>query len=350
MIKMRMTKCPPGLRFRIQACPRFPGFDTVDEMKILVTGGAGFIGSHLVERLLAEGHAVAVLDNFNDFYDPAIKRANVAAFAKHAAIFQADIRDGAEVTRIVREQKPDCIAHLAARAGVRPSIQDPQLYIETNITGTWHLLEAAKQHGVPRFISASSSSVYGVIKTTPFREDMLINQTISPYAATKMATEQFCSNYSHLYGMRTISLRFFTVYGPRQRPDLAIHSFTRAIDEGRPIDQFGDGSTRRDYTFIDDIIQGVTACLGYEGEECDVFNLGESQTTTLSELIASIEQALGKKSVINRMPEQPGDVPLTFADIDKARRLLAYAPTTKIAEGIPKFVEWFHASRRKNAR
>ena len=315
-------------------------------MKILVTGGAGFIGSSLVEKLLAEGQEVSVLDEFNDFYDPAIKRANVAAFAKHAPIYEADIRDGASVDRIVREQKPDAIIHLAARAGVRPSIKEPKLYIDTNITGTWHLLEAARVHGVPRFISASSSSVYGVIKTAPFSEDMLINQTISPYAATKMATEQFCSNYSHLYGLRTISLRFFTVYGPRQRPDLAIHSFTKSIDEGRAINQFGDGSTRRDYTFIDDILQGVTACLRYEGDLCDVFNLGESQTTTLSDLIATIEQGLGKKAVINRMPEQPGDVPLTYANIDKARRLLGYAPTTKIADGIPKFIEWYRATRR----
>jgi len=319
-------------------------------MTILVTGGAGFIGSHLVERLLAEGHAVAVLDDFNDFYDPAIKRANVAAFAGQVAIYEADLRDGAAVTRIVGEQRPEAIIHLAARAGVRPSIKDPQLYIDTNITGTWHLLEAARRHQVPRFISASSSSVYGVIKTAPFSEDMLIDQTISPYAATKMATEQFCSNYSHLYGLRTISLRFFTVYGPRQRPDLAIHSFTRAIDEGRPIQQFGDGSTRRDYTYIDDILQGVTACLGYAGEKCDVFNLGESQTTTLRDLIATIERALGKKAVIEQLPEQPGDVPLTYANIDKARRLLGYAPTTQIAEGIPKFVEWYRASRGAAAR
>jgi UDP-glucuronate 4-epimerase len=314
-------------------------------MKILVTGGAGFIGSHLVERLLAEGHSVSVVDEFNDFYAPAIKRANVAAFAAHVPIYETDIRDREAITRVVREQQPDSIIHLAARAGVRPSIKDPQLYIDTNITGTWHLLEAAKQHHVPRFISASSSSVYGVIKTAPFSEDMLINQTISPYAATKMATEQFCSNYSHLYGLRTISLRFFTVYGPRQRPDLAIHSFTRAIDEGRSIQQFGDGSTRRDYTYIDDILQGITACLTYEGEKCDVFNLGESQTTTLSDLIATIERALGKKANIERLPEQPGDVPLTYANIDKARRLLGYAPTTKIAEGIPKFVEWYRANK-----
>ena len=315
-------------------------------MKVLVTGGAGFIGSNFVEKLLAEGHTVSVLDDFNDFYDPVIKRANIAGFAKDAPVHEADLRDWAAVERIVGAEKPDAIVHLAARAGVRPSIKEPKLYIDTNITGTWHILEAARLHAVPRVVSASSSSVYGVIKTAPFREDMLIDQTISPYAATKMATEQFCSNYTHLYGLRTISLRFFTVYGPRQRPDLAIHSFTRAIDEGRPIQQFGDGSTRRDYTYIDDILQGMTACLTYDGPLCDVFNLGESQTTTLSELIATIEQALGKKAIIQKMPDQPGDVPLTYADIGKARALLGYDPHTKIAEGIPRFVEWYRASRR----
>ena len=316
-------------------------------MNILVTGGAGFIGSHFVEKCLALGHSVAVVDDFNDFYDPAIKRANVAAFAAHAPIHEADIRDGDAVMRIVKAGRFDTIVHLAARAGVRPSIKDPKLYLDTNITGTWHLLEAAKQAEVPRFICASSSSVYGVLKAAPFREDLALTATISPYAATKLAAEQLCSNYAHLYGMRTINLRFFTVYGPRQRPDLAIHSFTRAITEGRPINQFGDGTTRRDYTYIDDIIQGVVACLGYEGEKCDVFNLGESETTTLNDLIATIERALGKKAVINKMPEQPGDVPLTFADITKARALLGYDPHTKIADGIPKFVEWFRTTHAR---
>lgn len=316
-------------------------------MHILVTGGAGFIGSHFVEKCLALGHSAAVLDDFNDFYDPAIKRANIAPFSKHVAIHEADLRDRAAVERIVAGGKFDAIVHLAARAGVRPSIQDPKLYLDTNISGTWHLLEAAKQAGIGRFVAASSSSVYGVLKTAPFREDMALTATISPYAATKLACEQLCSNYAHLYGMRTINLRFFTVYGPRQRPDLAIHAFTRRIWEGQAINQFGDGSTRRDYTYIDDILQGMVACLSYEGPRCEVFNLGESQTTTLSELIASIENALGKKAVINQLPEQPGDVPLTYADISKARALLGYDPHTKIAEGIPKFVEWFHASRTR---
>lgn len=317
-------------------------------MKLLVTGGAGFIGSHFVERSLALGHSVAVIDEFNDFYDPAIKRANLAAVAADVPIHEVDIRDTDAVTRVIKEGNFDTIVHLAARAGVRPSIKEPKLYIETNITGTWNLLEAARLAGVPRFISASSSSVYGVLKTVPFREDMCLNQTISPYAATKLAGEQLCSNYSHLYGMRTISLRFFTVYGPRQRPDLAIHSFTRSIDQGKPINQFGDGSTRRDYTYIDDIIQGMLACLSYEGQLCDVFNLGESQTTTLSELIQTIELALGKKAIINQMPEQPGDVPLTYADISKARALLGYDPHTKIAEGIPKFVDWYRQTQTQS--
>jgi UDP-glucuronate 4-epimerase len=315
-------------------------------MKLLVTGGAGFIGSHLVERLLDAGHEADVLDDFNDYYDPRIKRANLHAVRHRIRIHAADIRDHAAMDRIVASGGYDSIIHLAARAGVRPSIQQPRLYIDTNIIGTYNLLEAAHKAGVPRFICASSSSVYGVLKTVPFREDMALTETISPYAATKLAAEQLCSNYSHLYGMRTVSLRFFTVYGPRQRPDLAIHKFTRFIHEGRPIDQFGNGSTRRDYTYIDDIIQGVMACLTYEGLLCDVFNLGENQTTTLTELIHTIEQTLERKAVINRMPEQPGDVPLTYADISKAAALLNYKPTTKIREGIPKFVDWYLNTRK----
>ncbi|MEI6350779.1 MAG: SDR family NAD(P)-dependent oxidoreductase [Verrucomicrobiota bacterium] len=310
-------------------------------MKILVTGGAGFIGSNLVERLLADGHSVSVIDEFNDFYEPQIKRANLAGVADRITLHEIDIRNAEAVSAAVQNGGFDSIIHLAARAGVRPSIKQPKLYIETNIEGTFNLLEAARVAGISRFICASSSSVYGVLKTAPFREDMCLNQTISPYAATKLAAEQLCSNYSHLYGMRTINLRFFTVYGPRQRPDLAIHKFTRSIFEGKSIDQYGDGSTRRDYTYIEDILQGVVACLTYEGQLCDVFNLGESQTTTLSELIEAIEKSVGKKAIINRMPEQPGDVPLTYADIGKAERLLNYHPTTKISEGIPKFVDWY---------
>ena len=315
-------------------------------MKVLVTGGAGFIGSHLVERLLEAGHEADVLDEFNDYYDPRIKRANLAGVQARVRIHEADIRDAAAVDRIVLTGGYGSIVHLAARAGVRPSIKEPRLYIDTNIIGTYNLLEAARQAGIPRFICASSSSVYGVLKTAPFREDMALTETISPYAATKLAAEQLCSNYSHLYGMRTINLRFFTVYGPRQRPDLAIHKFTHFIHEGKPIDQYGDGSTRRDYTYIDDIIQGVMACFAYEGLLCDVFNLGESQTTTLTELIHAIEHTLGKRAVIHTLPDQPGDVPLTYADISKARSLLGYNPTTKIREGIPKFVDWYLHLRR----
>jgi UDP-glucuronate 4-epimerase len=318
-------------------------------MNILVTGGAGFIGSHFVERCLALGHHPTVLDDFNDYYDPAIKRANLAAVLGRAEVREADIRDESEVHEIVRKGRFDVIVHLAARAGVRPSITHPKLYLETNITGTFNLLEAARQAGVPRFVCASSSSVYGLIKEVPFREDMCLNQTISPYAASKLACEQLCSNYAHLYQLRAICLRFFTVYGPRQRPDLAIHSFTRSIDEGKPIKQFGDGSTRRDYTYIDDIIQGVEACLTHEGPLYDVFNLGENQTTTLRDLIASIEHAVGRKAIIERLPEQPGDVPLTCADISKAQAALGYRPRTKIAEGIPKFVEWYRERRRSAA-
>jgi UDP-glucuronate 4-epimerase len=315
-------------------------------MKILVTGGAGFIGSHFSAKCLQLGHTVAVMDDFNDFYDPSIKRANIAGLGGAVEVHEMDIRDEARVLDVVKRGGFDTIVHLAARAGVRPSIKEPRLYIETNIIGTYNLLEAARQAGISRFICASSSSVYGVLKSAPFREDLALTSTISPYAATKLAGEQICSNYSHLYGMRTINLRFFTVYGPGQRPDLAIHKFTKLIHDGKPIDQYGDGTTRRDYTYIDDIIQGVVACLGYEGQLCDVFNLGESQTTTLNELIAVIEQTLGKKAVINHLPDQPGDVPLTYADISKARALLGYNPHTKIAEGIPKFVEWFLAKQK----
>ena len=314
-------------------------------MKLIVTGGAGFIGSHFVQQSVADGHEVSVIDDFNDFYSPEIKRANLRPVAAHIQVFETDIRNADAVERVVQAIRPDAIVHLAARAGVRPSIREPKLYLDTNIHGTFHLLEAARKNSVPRFIFASSSSVYGVLKTAPFREDMCLNQTISPYAATKLAAEQLCSNYSHLYGLRTVSLRFFTVYGPRQRPDLAIHAFCRAIVEGRPISQFGDGSTRRDYTYIDDILQGITGALSYEGPLCDVFNLGESQTTTLRELIATLEQALGISAQIQVLPEQPGDVPLTFADISKARELLHYRPHTPISEGIPRFVEWFRASR-----
>jgi UDP-glucuronate 4-epimerase len=315
-------------------------------MRVLVTGGAGFIGSHLVEKLVAAGYEVVIVDDFNDFYDPQIKRANIAGFAKDVTVCHVDLREGAAVRNLFHREKVDAIAHLAARAGVRPSIQLPQLYYDTNVIGTLHLLEAARVTGVERFIFASSSSVYGASKTVPFHEDEHLTQTLSPYAATKVAGEFLCSTYSHLYQMRVVALRYFTVYGARQRPDLAIHRFTRRICAGQPIDQFGDGSTRRDYTYIDDVIQGTMAALKYEGPRYDIFNLGESETIQLKELISAIENALGKKAKINRLPEQPGDMPLTCADISKARKLLGYNPTTKFSEGLPWFVKWFLSSQR----
>ena len=310
-------------------------------MRILVTGGAGFIGSHVAGRLVAEGHRVAIIDDFNDYYDPSIKRANLMPIGAAVDLYEGDIRDRDFVEGVVGEGKFDAVIHLAARAGVRPSVQNPKLYIDTNISGTHHLLEAAHRHGVGRFLFASSSSVYGLAKKVPFSEDLPLAQTLSPYAATKLAGEHLCGNYAHLYGMRVVCLRFFTVYGPGQRPDLAIHKFTDSIHRGLPIPQYGDGSTRRDYTYIDDIVQGVMGAMRYEGPKFDIFNLGENQTTTLSELIVEIEKALRKKALIERHPEQPGDMPLTAADISKARQLLGYDPQTKIPEGIPKFVEWY---------
>jgi UDP-glucuronate 4-epimerase len=310
-------------------------------MRTLVTGGAGFIGSHLVEKLLAAGHKVAVLDDFNDFYDPQIKHENLAGVSKDIRVHHVDLRDGAAVRSLFEREEFDVIAHLAARAGVRPSILEPQLYYDTNVNGTLHLLEAARVTGIKRFIFASSSSVYGACKTVPFSEDQRLSQTLSPYAATKIAGEFLCSTFSHLYQMRIVALRYFTVYGPRQRPDLAIHQFTRKIYAGQAIDQFGDGTTRRDYTYIDDVIQGTLAALAYDGALFDVFNLGENDTIQLKDLIAAIENALGKKAKINQLPEQPGDMPLTCADISKAQNLLGYKPTTRLQNGLPRFIDWF---------
>ena len=311
-----------------------------------MTGGAGFIGSHLVEKLLAASHDVVVLDDFNDFYDPQIKHANIAGFVKDVTVYHVDLRDSESVRNLFHREKVDAIAHLAARAGVRPSIQYPRLYYDTNVTGTLHLLEAARVTGIERFIFASSSSVYGALKAIPFSEDEHLSQTISPYAATKVAGEFLCSTYSHLYNLRVVALRYFTVYGPRQRPDLAIHQFTRRIYAGQSIDQFGDGTTRRDYTYIEDVIQGTMAALEYEGPLFDIFNLGESETIQLKDLIVAIENALGKRARINQLPEQPGDMPLTFADISKARKLLGYKPTTRLSEGLPSFIDWFLHNQR----
>jgi UDP-glucuronate 4-epimerase len=312
--------------------------------QILITGGAGFIGSHLVDRLLDEGGwQVTVVDDFNDFYSPEIKHANIAAHVKspNYRIIDADIRDARTMAALFMEYKFDVIVHLAARAGVRPSLAEPKLYAETNINGTLNLLELAKEHDIKQFVFGSSSSVYGINSKVPFAEEDEIHQPISPYAATKAAGELICHTYSHLYGMRIVCLRFFTVYGARQRPDLAIHKFSKLITEGKPIQVFGDGTTRRDYTYIDDIIQGVRAAIDYDRSRYEIFNLGESQTVELNELISLLERSLDMQAIIDRQPMQPGDVPITYADITKSREMLGYNPTTKIADGIPKFVEWF---------
>lgn len=316
----------------------------------LVTGGAGFIGSHLTRNLLAQGARVIVLDDFNDFYDPRIKEENIRPFLNNEAftLYRTDLRDDAGLQAIFQahgqELQSGGIVHLAARAGVRPSLMEPKLYLETNVRGTLNLSELAREHGIQKFVFASSSSVYGNSpETVPFREDQDISKPISPYASTKAMGESLLHTYSHLYGLQVVGLRFFTVYGAGQRPDLAIHKFTRMIDQGKPIPVFGDGSTQRDYTYIDDIIQGVMASIAYGETPYEIFNLGESQTVKLSTLIELIEGALGKNAEIQRQSLQPGDVSITYADISKARRLLNYNPTTKIYDGIPKFVEWYQA-------
>jgi UDP-glucuronate 4-epimerase len=319
----------------------------IERREILVTGGAGFIGSHLVDRLLSEEQwRVTVVDDFNNFYAPVVKRGNVRPHFQNPTyrLVEADIRDREALRRLFDETKFEVIVHLAARAGVRPSLAEPLLYSETNIGGTLNLLELARAHKVKQFVFGSSSSVYGNNEKVPFSEEDPTRQPISPYAATKAAGELLCHTYAHLYGMRAVALRFFTVYGARQRPDLAIHKFARLIDEGKPIPVFGDGTTRRDYTYIDDIIEGVRAAVDYTASDYEAINLGESRTVQLRELIALLEKALGKSAVIDRQPAQPGDVPQTFADITKARRLLGYDPQTDIEEGITRFVRWFRAN------
>jgi UDP-glucuronate 4-epimerase len=308
-------------------------------MKILVTGGAGFIGSHLVDALTARGDSVVVIDDFNNFYEPETKRSNLRK--SPAKVFTADVCDQDQINRIVQSERPEVIVHLAARAGVRPSVLCPELYLKTNIFGTFNLLQAAKHFGVTKFVFASSSSVYGATRQIPFREDQVLVQTLSPYASSKLAGEQICSNYSYLYGLKVVCLRFFTVYGPRQRPDLSIHKFTKLIAEGKPIEVYGDGTQRRDFTFIDDTIQGVLGAIDFEGSPFEIFNLGENQTVELKEVICLIEKALGQSAVIQYHPPAPGDMPQTYADISKASKLLDYRPTTLIETGIPRFVDWF---------
>lgn len=317
-------------------------------MNFLVTGGAGFIGSHLCERLLHAGHAVWALDDLNPFYDVAIKRRNLCEVEQAGRPFTfvfGDITDAACLDKLFDTVRFDQIIHLAGRAGVRPSLQEPAVYQRVNVEGTVNLLEAARLHSVKKIIMASSSSVYGVNARVPFTEGDPIASAISPYAASKLACEALGHVYHHVYGMEVIMLRFFTVYGPRQRPDLAIHKFAQLIDAGRPIPVFGDGSSARDYTYVTDTLDGIMACaqrnFGYE-----IFNLGEAQTVELDYLISLIEKALGKKAIIDRQPAQPGDVPITYADISKARRLLGYRPRVKVEEGIPRFIEWFKGNPR----
>ncbi len=321
---------------------------TKDQMRsILITGGAGFLGSHLVDQLMAERRwRIAVVDDFNNFYEPSIKRENIHPHLSdpNFRCFEADIRDRSSLEKVFGETKFDCIVHLAARAGVRPSLREPQLYVETNVNGTMNVLELARDRQIKQFIFGSSSSVYGVNSKVPFSEDDPIFNPISPYAATKAAGELLCHAYAHLYDMRVLCLRFFTVYGARQRPDLAIHKFAKLISAGTPVPVFGDGTTRRDYTYIDDIIGGVRAAIDYDKSTYEIINLGESRTVELRELITLLENALGRRAEIDWQPPQPGDVPQTFADITKARKLLGYDPQTQIEAGIQKFVEWFRES------
>ena len=315
---------------------------------MLVTGGAGFIGSHLCERLLSDGVKVICLDNFDSFYDPDIKIKNAEGMIKKFQdlfeLVTGDIRKPDHLKGIFQKNRVDFVIHLAARAGVRPSIADPLLYQDVNIRGTIVLLEACKAYKIKNFIFASSSSVYGENQRVPFTEEDLDIQPISPYGATKRSGELLCYSYHHLYGMNIACLRIFTAYGPRQRPEMAIHKFTRLIDQGEKIPIYGDGSSRRDYTYIDDLIEGILGVIRYH-KGFEIYNLGESQTTSLIELIKLIEGAFGKKADIEMLELQPGDVSVTYADITKAKRMLKYQPKVKMEEGIKRFVEWYRAQR-----
>jgi UDP-glucuronate 4-epimerase len=333
------------------------------EKQFIVTGGAGFIGSHLVERLLAEGHHVAVLDSFNDFYDADIKHSNLleAVHHPHCQLFTTDITDATTLNDIFsafnpnKTGRPLVVVHMAARAGVRPSILQPALYQQANVLGTFNVAEACVAHGASRLVFASSSSVYGERRThsdqplTAFSETDDVSRPVSPYAATKAMNESMLHTYSFLHQLPVVALRFFTVYGPRQRPDLAIHKFTRLMDAGERITVFGDGTARRDFTFIDDIIQGVMAALQFDAFTTDtpfeIFNLGESHTTDVNELIRLIEAALGKQALIHFEPNHPADVSITYANVEKARRLLGYKPTIKPEQGIPRFVAWYEGTK-----
>ena len=319
---------------------------------ILVTGGAGFIGSNLSEQLLKEGNKVIVIDNFNDYYDPKIKRNNIEEVKKTCLInnislenykvFEGDIRDN-DFLKIVFSNKIDSIMHLAAMAGVRPSIQNPSLYYDVNITGTVNLLERCRENNIKQFVFASSSSVYGNNKKIPFSETDRVDNPISPYAATKKSGELLCYTYHHLFDMNIACLRFFTVYGPRQRPDLAINKFTTLIMEDKEIPFYGDGTTSRDYTYIEDIVSGIVSSINYVNNKdkiFEIFNIGGDKTVSLNEMVQTIEEVLGKKAKLNKLPMQPGDVNRTCADISHSKKIIGYNPKTTFKEGIRKFIEW----------
>jgi UDP-glucuronate 4-epimerase len=318
---------------------------------VLLTGGAGFIGSHVSEALLRRGLQLSVVDSLDDFYSPADKRGNLEEVRKVGdfRFCELDLCDLGALRQAVSDLRPDTIIHLAARAGVRPSIENPQLYERVNVGGTVNLLELARQLGVKRFIFGSSSSVYGMTNRVPFTEDDPCLRPISPYATTKLAGEFFCHTYAHLYNLSTVCLRFFTVYGPRQRPDLAIRKFATLMEAGKPIPVFGDGSMGRDYTFVDDTVAGVLAALDYqfppEGTPFDIFNLGNSRPVSLNELVAALERATGRVAIRDQRALQPGDVPITWASTDKAARMLGYRPVTSLVEGLEKFVCWLRYAR-----
>lgn len=309
--------------------------------RLLLTGGAGFIGSHLAEALLRRGAELLILDDLNDYYDPALKRANLEEVRRTGAFefVHGDICDAPLVDSLFARFRPGVVVHLAARAGVRPSLEQPALYQRVNVEGTAVLLEAARRHGVERFVFASSSSVYGAASRVPFSEDDPVRAPISPYAASKIAGEALCHTYSHLYPLGVVCLRFFTVYGPRQRPDLAIRKFAQLIAAGRPVPVFGDGTTGRDYTYIDDIVAGILAAMEH-GARFEVFNLGNSSPVLLKDMIATLERVLGRSAIIDRRPLQPGDVPITYAGISKARRLLGWTPQTSLETGIRRMAAW----------
>jgi UDP-glucuronate 4-epimerase len=314
-------------------------------VNLLVTGGAGFIGSHVADRLLARGDRVVVLDDFNDFYDPRRKRDNVAPHLRHSRyrLVEGDIRDRGLVFRLFAEERFDAVVHLAARAGVRPSIAQPVLYEEVNCVATWHLLEAAVAHGKPRFLFASSSSVYGINSRLPFSEDDPIDRPISPYATTKRAGELQVFNAHHLHGLPAMCLRFFTVYGPRQRPEMAISRFIRAVEADEPVPVFGDGTSRRDYTYVDDIVDGVEAALGSE-RAFETVNLGGARPVALADLVAAVERATGREARVDRRPPQPGDVPVTYASVEKAERLLGFRARVSLEDGLRRSVEWHRSA------